>query len=146
VKNLRSIGQLFKNFIKNLKVKPPSDGDFSENGEFPDFVESTGYGTGGGLCGWNCRHNFVPFDPKFMKNNLKEYDLKENEKVYNLTQKQRLFERNIRKLRRKLILEKSAGIDASQTKIKLTKKIKKYEKFCKENDLKTQFERTQIGD
>ena len=23
--------------------------------EYLDFVESTGYGTGGGLCGWNCR-------------------------------------------------------------------------------------------
>ena len=25
---------------------------------YPDFVESTGYGSGEGLCGWNCRHSF----------------------------------------------------------------------------------------
>ncbi|MES8993063.1 phage minor capsid protein [Oliverpabstia intestinalis] len=23
--------------------------------EYPDFVSSTGYGSGEGLCGWNCR-------------------------------------------------------------------------------------------
>ena len=25
---------------------------------YPDFEETTGYGTGAGLCGWNCRHSF----------------------------------------------------------------------------------------
>ena len=30
---------------------------------YADFEESTGYGTGAGLCGWNCRHNFYPFYP-----------------------------------------------------------------------------------
>ena len=28
---------------------------------YPDFEQATGYGTGAGLCGWNCRHNFYPF-------------------------------------------------------------------------------------
>ncbi|HHD2783806.1 phage minor capsid protein [Clostridium perfringens] len=27
--------------------------DFKQ--EYPDFIESTGYGTGSGLGGWNCR-------------------------------------------------------------------------------------------
>ena len=40
--------------------------------KYKDFVKSTGYGTGGGLCGWNCRHSFIPFDPETMKNNLKK--------------------------------------------------------------------------
>lgn len=30
---------------------------------YPPFYESTGYGTGAGLCGWNCRHNFPAFFP-----------------------------------------------------------------------------------
>ena len=25
---------------------------------YPDFEAATGYGTGAGLCGWNCRHTF----------------------------------------------------------------------------------------
>jgi hypothetical protein len=29
--------------------------------KYPPFVESTGYGTGEGLGGWNCRHSFYPF-------------------------------------------------------------------------------------
>ena len=37
---------------------------FSRSGKsrkYPDFVKSTGYGTGPGLCGWNCRHSFFPY-------------------------------------------------------------------------------------
>lgn len=30
---------------------------------YEDFEAATGYGTGPGLCGWNCRHNFYPFYP-----------------------------------------------------------------------------------
>ena len=36
---------------------------YSRTGRTPDlplFVESTGYGTGECLCGWNCRHSFGP--------------------------------------------------------------------------------------
>ena len=33
-----------------------------QDGErYEDFETATGYGTGPGLCGWNCRHNFYPF-------------------------------------------------------------------------------------
>lgn len=28
-----------------------------------EFESATGYGTGPGLCGWNCRHSFYPFFP-----------------------------------------------------------------------------------
>ena len=30
---------------------------------YDDFETAIGYGTGPGLCGWNCRHNFYPFYP-----------------------------------------------------------------------------------
>ena len=30
---------------------------------YEDFAKATGYGTGVGLCGWNCRHNFDPYGP-----------------------------------------------------------------------------------
>ena len=35
-----------------------------QDGErYEDFEVATGYGTGPGLCGWCCRHNFYPFYP-----------------------------------------------------------------------------------
>lgn len=37
---------------------------FSRSGtskKYPDFKSSTGYGTGAGLKGWNCRHDFFPY-------------------------------------------------------------------------------------
>ena len=35
-----------------------------QDGErYEDFEAATGYGTGPGLCGWCCRHNFYPFYP-----------------------------------------------------------------------------------
>ena len=33
---------------------------------YEDFEAATGYGTGPGLCGWNCRHNFYPFYPAYL--------------------------------------------------------------------------------
>ena len=34
-----------------------------QDGErYEDFETATGYGTGPGLCGWNCRHNFYPYN------------------------------------------------------------------------------------
>lgn len=29
--------------------------------KYPPFRQSTGYGTGAGLCGWNCGHSFGPY-------------------------------------------------------------------------------------
>ena len=34
---------------------------------YGDFEATTGYGTGPGLCGWNCRHSFYPFFPGISK-------------------------------------------------------------------------------
>ncbi len=34
---------------------------------YPNFYDATGYGTGEGLCGWNCRHSFHPFWPGISK-------------------------------------------------------------------------------
>lgn len=85
--------------------------------KYPDFVKSTGYGTGAGLKGWNCRHDFFPFfedsEPAYTQKELAEF---ENRKVtyngeemteYDATQKQRAMERRIRATKREL-----AGYDA----------------------------------
>lgn len=85
--------------------------------KYPDFVKSTGYGTGDGLKGWNCRHDFFPFfegsEPAYTREELAEF---ENRKVtyngvemteYEASQKQRAYERRIRATKREL-----AGYDA----------------------------------
>lgn len=127
------------------------------NEKYPDFIESTGFGTGGGLCGWNCRHNFIPFDPKTMNNNLKQYGLEENEKAYKISMYQRLCERRIRKSKRKVLLLENALKNTNDILVKrnlieqmirsksiLKKQRMNYKKFCQENNVKTDEERLKI--
>lgn len=68
---------------------------------YPLFEETTGYGTGEGLCGWNCRHSFGPGDPDH--NPYADFDAEENKRVYDLTQKQRNAEARIRKAKLKVL-------------------------------------------
>lgn len=71
--------------------------------KYPYFYDATGYGTGDGLCGWNCRHSFFPyFDGLSKPTNEPNFSLAENEQVYKDTQKQRSYERAIRKSKREL--------------------------------------------
>ena len=44
---------------------------------YEDFETATGYGTGPGLCGWNCRHNFYPFYPGISVRNYTDERLAE---------------------------------------------------------------------
>lgn len=124
--------------------------------KYPDFVSSTGYGTGDGLCGWNCRHNFSPYY-EGMENPFEHYNKKENNELYEKTQKQRMMERSIRKTKRKAEVL-SYGADnadsetagelqemAQKTRKKLRKQREAYTVFCKENDLRPLPERLRIA-
>lgn len=74
-----------------------------------NFEEATGYGSGAGLCGWNCRHNFFPnFDGEL---SVEHYDEEANEKQYELEQEQRYNERKIREWKRRQAVHKAGGID-----------------------------------
>lgn len=71
--------------------------------KYPYFYDATGYGRGDGLCGWNCRHSFFPYFEGLSKPaNEPNFSLSENEQVYKDTQKQRSYERAIRKSKREL--------------------------------------------
>ena len=88
---------LFGNMQGNQNIK----------NEYPDFIGTTGYGTGEGLCGWNCRHSFQPW-AKGLRNpwaDEHKIDSEENKKIYEDTQKQRAMERSIRATKRKLIMK-----------------------------------------
>lgn len=71
--------------------------------KYPYFYDATGYGRGDGLCGWNCRHSFFPyFEGISTPANEPSFSKEENEQVYKDTQKQRSYERAIRKSKREL--------------------------------------------
>lgn len=87
-----------------------------KNKKYPPF-SITGYGTGAGLGGWNCRHAFYPFFEgvstraytsariEELNNKTVEYN-GETMSVYDASQQQRAMERQMRKERRAI-----AGID-----------------------------------
>ena len=132
---------------------------YSRTGRTPDlppFVETTGYGTGGGLCGWNCRHSIGPGD---LRNNpFSGFDSGENKTAYDLSQKQRAQEARIRRTKTKLIGLREAIEAAEYDEVKVslenlyTKSAKLLEKqnlaynsFCSDNGLKRQSERVQLA-
>ncbi len=102
-----------------------------QDGErYEDFEAATGYGTGPGLCGWNCRHNFYPFYPGISVRNYTDERLAELDARnipyggglytrYEITQMQRALERRVRRYKRRYLAETAAGVDASQSAAKL---------------------------
>lgn len=102
-----------------------------QDGErYEDFETATGYGTGPGLCGWCCRHNFYPFYPGVSVRNYTDERLAELDARnipyggglytrYEITQMQRALERRVRKYKRRYLAETAAGVDASQSAAKL---------------------------
>lgn len=79
--------------------------------KYPYFYDATGYGTGDGLGGWNCRHSFFPyFEGLSVAANAPDFSKEENAQVYADTQKQRAYERSIRKSKREL-----AALDGART-------------------------------
>ncbi|MEG0403799.1 MAG: phage minor capsid protein [Anaerorhabdus sp.] len=101
---------------------------FSRSGKskkYPDFRKSTGYGTGEGLCGWNCRHSFYPYFEGLSSVSARRYSMQENERIYNLTQKQRYNERMIRKWKREEVVLDAGVLDNSlaSRKVKGWKRI-----------------------
>lgn len=91
---------------------------------YRQFVDATGYGQGGGLCGWNCRHSFHMFFPGLSKpaytqsvldgyaKRVHTYRTLNGDKItlteYECTQMQRAYERKIRASKTLL-----AGYDAA---------------------------------
>ena len=131
---------------------------YSKSGKderFPPF-SVCGLGEVQGIDGANCRHSFGPGDGEF--NPYDEYDSEENQKEYELQQRQRTLERRIRKTKRETMglresMEK-AKTEESRKKQEheyqkraalLQKQNKAYNEFCEENNLKRLQERLTIA-
>lgn len=126
-----------------------------------NFEEATGYGTGDGLCGWNCRHSFYPFFPDISTRAYTDKELKElygdsvNEKEfagkmysgYQATQKQRQYETTMRAQRANIHGLVAGGADKDDVltaKARYLNTMRTYKEFSKAMDIPTQMERVYI--
>ena len=145
---------------------------FSRSGnggkKYPDFVTVTGYGSGDGLCGWNCRHSFFPYfeglsASAYPRAKLAEYKNKtvayNDQKVsyYDATQMQRQMERQIRATKRELAgydegikstdneaMAAALREDFNSASVKLRAQKNKMEYFLGQTGLDRQAEREQV--
>lgn len=132
---------------------------FSLRGDTPGYktlAEGTGYGTGAGLMGWNCRHNFNAYipgtKPAWSKEELKNIDPADfyyDGKMYSCyeaTQRQRAIETSMREEKRKLIGFKAA--DDTEAFDKASHKLKglrsEYKQFSQAAGLKQRNSRAQV--
>lgn len=71
---------------------------------YENLEDATGYGSGDGLCGWNCYHSFFPYFEGLSSRAFERDPAarlgKPNDQVYEESQKQRYYERTIRAARR----------------------------------------------
>ena len=124
---------------------------------YPMLSRATGYGTGAGLCGWNCRHSFyavVPgiSQPAYTQEELDSIDpppITYNGKTYSYyecTQKQRQMETAMRKTKRDIIGAKGSDDEDMLTakSVLLRRQQEEYKKFSGEAGLLTQNERTRV--
>lgn len=122
---------------------------------FPPF-SVTGYGSGEGLCGWNCRHSFGSGDG--VNNPYKGIETEESERIEKLEQRQRTLERRIRKTKRivsgiqtavescKDPQAKSAlQMDLDRKSYLLQRQNTAYNQFCDDNDLRPLADRLRIA-
>lgn len=123
--------------------------------KYPNFYEITGYGTGEGLGGWNCRHSHYPWFEGISKQAYSEADLKSyaNKTVayngkeisyYEATQKQRAIERKIRQAKRESVALEAAGLDNSAEKAAVKKWQAQMRDFIEQTGLYRQRIREQI--
>lgn len=98
---------------------------------YPDFEAATGYGTGAGLCGWNCRHTFFAVFPElgdppaWTRDQLEELNARNIEyngkkyTRYEISQMQRARERNVRRWKKRYLAEDAAGVDTTDSAVRL---------------------------
>lgn len=76
-----------------------------EGYKYPDFYSVTRYGSVDGLMGANCRHSFGPYihgAPRAYEPNPKHPSGIDGAEIYQMEQKQRYYERQIRRAKREL--------------------------------------------
>ena len=120
--------------------------------------EICGYGQGGGLAGWNCRHSFYPFDKEideriYSDDYLRKMKEEESKKksfegkeydAYQATQYQRELETRLRYNRQNIKLLTTSDADKMAEQVRYQSTLRRYREFSKQMDLPIQYERVKI--
>ena len=123
-----------------------------------ELVTVCGLGTGPGLLGWNCYHEYYPFLKGISERNwtdewIKEQNIKENTPksfngkeytLYEAKQQQRKMETAMRAQREKVVLLKQGGADPDDVMLARAKyqgQLNEYARFCKKMGLTEEKER-----
>ncbi len=123
-----------------------------------ELITVCGLGTGPGLLGWNCYHEYYPFIKGISERNwtdewLAEQNRKENTPktfngkkytLYEAKQQQRKMETAMRAQREKVVLLKQGGADPNNVmlaRIKYQGQLGEYARFCKRIGLTQERER-----
>jgi len=123
---------------------------------YPDFEQTTGYGTGAGLCGWNCRHTFFAVFPElgdpptWTEESLQELNARNieyNGKLYTqyeINQMQRARERNVRKWKKRYLAESASGSDTTDSAVRLKAARQSLSEFAKATGGRVDSARTSV--
>lgn len=111
-----------------------------------EFKRETGEGLVDGLGGVNCRHIKYAYIPNVSSPIPDKIDSKENDKVYQLDQKQRSLERKVREAKKQLVMAEALGDEKyiNESKANLKGEQKNLDKFVKDNGLRRDYAREQI--
>lgn len=130
---------------------------------YDNFYDVTGYGTGEGLCGWNCYHSFFPYfeglsSSSFSRDPAADAE-RDNDEEYSLQQKQRYHERQVRSAKKECSvinaameetndeeLRRELYEDFQRSSVKLKNREAALEEFTKKNGRIRQREREVTGE
>ena len=124
---------------------------------YPDFEAATGYGTGAGLCGWNCRHTFFAIFPElgappaWTQKSLEALNARDIEynggryTRYEISQMQRARERTVRKYKRRYLAEDAAGADTTASAVKLRQARQELAEFITATNSRNDSARTSVA-
>ena len=124
---------------------------------YKDFVRETGYGTGAGLCGWNCRHQYFACFPELgdppswtqeSLERLNARNVEYNDQMYTqyeISQMQRARERNVRKWKRRYLAEDAAGSDTTASAARLKTARESLKQFTRDTGGQLDSARTMVS-
>ncbi|EGL82097.1 minor capsid 2 protein [Caldalkalibacillus thermarum TA2.A1] len=121
---------------------------YSRSGRHPRFppFSSTSYGEAAGLLGINCGHQIYPYIEGVSVKRYEPYPMRENDLVYQQSQRQRYFERRIRAAKREVEMMKALGdqegVRLAQEKLRERQAVMR--SFIKETGRTRRYDRERI--
>lgn len=117
----------------------------SSDPKYPSIYDF-GYGEPWGIRGANCRHILYPFIGGLNTNNQIQSDEEEMREQYKLSQRQRYYERQVRKAKRSLNLAEEIGDEKSIQKYKqlVRNRQTKVRDFVNEHNLARRYDKERV--